>query len=152
MVETGWKHPQTVDQDSRNELNNGRRCYPWRNIINIKKDDYSYTDINPWEVSGIDLDHKSPILYGYNYGFNLPDNAVVKKITLFVLVQQLTHTKPKYDPTGKWRYSVSKFESVRLKLGSSIQGLGQGTEFASKSAMRNLPYKTWSTESQTTFT
>lgn len=153
MVDTGWKHPKTISE-SKDGVNPGRACYSWKKMDNIKKDDDSYCDISPWSRSGVDSTHYSPYLYAYNYGFNLPKDATVDKITLFVKIQQLTHPLPKWERKvgKKVRYSASKFSSLKLKQGASTKGAGDGTNFASKCGSQMLPYKKWSTEAQTTFT
>lgn len=153
MVDTGWKHPKTISQYSTG-VNGARKCYPWKNLDNIKKEDDSYCDIHPWSKSGVDSEHKSPYLYIYNYGFNIPKEATVTKITLFLKIQQLTHPLPKYEAKvgKKLRYSISKFNSLKLKQGASTNSSGEGNNFASKSGSQMLPYKKWSTGAQTTFT
>ena len=154
MTDTGWKHPTMVTQDSRKELNGGLSCYPFTNLNNIKKDDKSYADQQPWAYTGIDSAHKSPMIYAYNYGFKLPTNATVDKITLFVLIQQLTHPKYYYEHyvlKRQLRFSTSKFCNVKLKVGTSTIDGGSGTQFAEKCKVPMLPYKSWSTEDMTTF-
>lgn len=155
MTDTGWKHPTIVTQDSRKELNNGLSCYAFVNLDNIKKEDETYADQQPWAKTGIDSEHKSPMIYAYNYGFDIPKDATVTKITLFVLVQQVTHPKYYYEHyvlKRELRFSTSKFHHLKLKQGTSTIDGGDGNNMASKCAVQNLPYQTWSTEETTTFT
>lgn len=154
MVDTGWKHPLNVVQDSRKALNNGLSCYAFVNINNIKKNDKTYADQQPWAYTGVDTDHKSPMVYAYNYGFSIPKDAVVDKITLYAMVNQLTHPKYYYEHyvlKRQLRFSTSKFYNVKLKQGSSTVDGGSGNNMASKCSVQMLPYQEWSTEDTTTF-
>lgn len=154
MTDTGWKHPTMVKQDSSKKINNGLSCYAFVNLNNIKKDDKSYADQQPWPYTGVDTDHKSPVIYAYNYNFQIPSNATVSKITLFALVDQLTHPKYYYEHyvlKRQLRYSTSKFCNVKLKQGVSLNNGGDGNDMSSKCAVQMLPYKAWSTEKTTTF-
>lgn len=154
MTESGWKDPQTVAQDSRNELNGGLSCYQFSYLDTIKQADDHFAEQVPWSQTGVDTDHKSPMIYAYNYGFNLPTNAVVKKISVYVKCQQLTHPKWYYEYVvlkRELRYSVSKFCNLKLKVGSSLVDGGSGNDFSDKCGSQMLPYQQWSTESLTTF-
>ena len=155
MTDTGWKNPTMVAQDSRRELNNDHDCYPFKNLDNIKKDDNkTFADQRPWPTTGIDSDHKSPMIYAYNYGFNIPSKAIVTKITLFVLVQQVTHPKYYYEHyvlKRQLRFSTSKFCHVKLKTGASLVDGGVGNDMSQKCKVPMLPYQQWSTEETTTF-
>lgn len=153
MTDTGWKNPQNVAQDSRRDVNYGRMCYAFKDLGNIKKGSKDYfSDIRIWSVTGIDSVHRSPFVYAYNYGFNIPSNATVKKIHFFTMIQQMTHPKPYYERiVGKRRYSISKFHSVKLKTGASVLGEGNGNNMKDKAGVQKLPYMVWSTEAQTTF-
>ena len=153
MTDTGWKNPQTMAQYNKGLNAPYKSCYPFVNIDNVKDGSSdSFADIRVWEVTGIELYHKSPYLYAYNYGFNLPSNATVKKIHFFTKIQQITHPKEYYERMiGKKRYSISQFKNVKLKTGASTNSSGNGNNMYNKAAILNLPYMKWSTEAQTTF-
>lgn len=150
MTDTVWKLPRTVDQDASGNINPGK-VYRFVNIVKIKTDDDDYCDISPWNSTGIDSKHKSPFLYAYNFNFNLPSNATVTKISCYIRAQQITKPAKRYDRRGNYSKSISKFCSVKLKTGSSIIGGGTGNDFSTKSGTQMLPYKKWSTESETVF-
>ena len=154
MTDSGWKDPKTVAQDSRRELNNGLSCYQFSYLDTLKQADDHFAEQVPWAKTGVDTIHKSPMIYSYNYDFNLPSDATVSKITVFVKCQQLTHPKYYYEHyvlKRELRYSVSKFCNVKLKVGTSLVDGGSGNDFSDKCSSQMLPYQQWSDESMTTF-
>jgi len=147
-IKTGWKNPLGVIQKTKG-VNPGHKCYSFSNLNNILKNDYSYAVI---PVSGgVDSEHKSPIIYTYNYGFKIPSDATITKISLLAIVQQSNSPKPLYDPYGKYRYSISKYEMVKLRVGTDKEGGELGNNFAEKSGSTKLPYLQWTTESNGVF-
>ena len=159
MVETkdtGWKSPQGVIQKTKS-INGNHKCYPFSDLDDIKKDDMTYAYIDT--SGGITANHKSPIIYTYNYGFKIPSDATVTKITLLTLVQCGTVPKEYYQRKLKKRYgktfyneSLAKWFMVKLRNGTTSAGGEIGNNFYDKSNSLVLPLKEWTTSKNGTFT
>lgn len=148
---TGWKIPRTVKQDNRKEINNGGTCYAFENLNNILKNDDTYTRIP--NSGGITKTYKSPYVYAYDYGFNLPSNANITKISCYIRCQQISHPNSKYNQGGKLvGKSISKFCHLKLKTGTSLIDGGIGVNMVTKMSNPMLPYMKWTTEAEGVFT
>ena len=106
MATTGWKSPSMVKQDISKQINNNRACYPFLDLADIKKDGYNYAYIGV--NGGIDLNHKSPVIYTGGYGFKIPSMAVINKIHVLPIVQQGTNPEKRYNLKKYWNISISK--------------------------------------------
>ena len=146
MVETGWKTPSNIKQDSRKKLNNGHMCYAFHDLKDITRDDMHYAYIPT--SGGITNIHRSPAIYTSNYGFNIPATATIKRVGVKIVCQQMTDPKRKYNRGGKLcGHSISKYETIKLKTGTSTTDLGVGNN---KAGTAKLPYKKWTTDAEAT--
>lgn len=143
MTKTGWKTPSIVTQNSSKSLNNGRACYPFVKLDNIKKNDLSYADTTL--AGGVDQDHASPIVYCNGYNFNIPANATINNIQVLVICQQSTDSANGYHRGEQ----TSKYYFLKLKTGASTTDYGVGRNILPSDKL--LPYKKWSTEDNSTF-
>ena len=142
MVNTGWKCPLVVTQDDRREVNKDssgatHACYSFNDLKNIVKDDFSYAYIPT--SGGIDDIRASPVIYAYNYNFNIPSNATIKKIRVLPIFQQ---------SNGKGYGWVTKIKTIKLKTGSSTTDYGIGNNLANKDFISSLTLsiQQWTTE------
>lgn len=142
MATTGWKSPSMVKQDISKQINNNRACYPFLDLADIKKDGYNYAYIGV--NGGIDLNHKSPVIYTGGYGFKIPSMAVINKIHVLPIVQQGTNPEKRYNLKKYWNISISKINLLRLKMGTSTTDYGVNPKNISYNI--KLPYKTWTNE------
>ena len=116
MTNTGWKSPLTVAQDSRREVNGGNHtCYAFSNLDNIKNNDDTYAFIP--SSGGIDSLRASPVVYAYNYNFQIPLDAKITKVEVLPVVQQ---------SNGKNYGNVTQVRTVKLKTGASTTDYGVG--------------------------
>lgn len=143
MTKTGWKTPTIVTQNSSKSLNNGRACYPFVKLDNIKKNDLSYADTTL--AGGVDKDHASPIVYCNGYNFNIPVTATINKLQVLVICQQSTDSANRYHRGEQ----TSKYYFLKLKTGASTTDYGVGRNLITSDKL--LPYKKWSTEANATF-
>lgn len=140
MVDTGWKSPMSVTQDDRRAVNGGNHvCYSFKDLDDIKKNDYHFAYISPSGKSGIDSLRASPVLYAYNYGFNIPANATIKKVYVLPVVQQ---------GNGSSYGAVTKIKTIKIKTGSSTTDYGIGNNLANLSFIQKfrLPVGLWTGE------
>ena len=143
MTKTGWKTPTIVTQNSSKSLNNGRACYPFVKLDNIKKNDLSYADTTL--AGGVDKEHASPIVYCNGYNFNIPANATINNIQVLIICQQSTDSANRYHRGEQ----TSKYYFLKLKTGASTTDYGVGRNLITSDKL--LPYKKWSTEDNATF-
>lgn len=116
MTDTGYKNPLTVAQDSRREVNGGNHtCYAFSNLDNIKNNDNTYAYIP--SSGGIDSLRASPVIYAYNYNFQIPLDAKITKVEVLPVVQQ---------SNGKNYGNVTQIKTVKLKTGASTTDYGVG--------------------------
>ena len=134
---TGWKTPLTVTQDSRREVNGDHACYAFANLDNIKTNDYNYASIP--STGGIDSLRASPVVYAYNYDFNIPLTSKILAINVLPIVQQ--NNNKNYG-------DVTKIKTIKLKTGASTTDNGIGTNYADIDFISKLkvPMGSWSTE------
>lgn len=96
IITTEWNMPGSVYQDVRyKEVTNGI-VFPFYKLDNILKEDGSYAYqteyVNGTYVGGTHLRRPSPMIYAYNYNFNIPHTAIIKKIELQQIVRQGSYT------------------------------------------------------------
>ncbi len=148
--DTGWKIPRTVKQDNRKAINNGGTCYAFENLNNILQNDDTYSRIP--NSGGITKTYKSPYVYAYDYGFTLPSNATVTKISCYIKCQQISSPNSRYNQGGKLvGVSISKFCHMKLKTGTSLIDGGIGNDRTSSLSNVMLPYQKWTTEAEGVF-
>lgn len=138
MVDTGWKAPLSVAQDNRPIINNNYTCYNFLDLKDILKNDYSHAYIPT--TGGIDKVHASPVVYAYNYKFNIPANATIKKVYILPIIQQ--------SNGGKWG-KITRFKFLKLKVGASTTDNGVGIDIVLKYPfLKNLeiPVQSWTSE------
>ena len=137
MVDTGWKSPLTVVQDDQKTVNDGHSCYSFRDLDDIKRNDYRYAYIPT--NGGIDTLRASPVLYAYNYGFNIPANATIKKVYVLPVFQQGNGTG--YGP-------ITKIKTIKIKTGASTTDYGTGNNLANIAFIKSFlaPVKLWTGE------
>ena len=138
MVDTGWKAPLSVAQDSRDSVNNGRRCYNFLDLTDILRNDYRHAYIPT--TGGIDKSHASPIVYAYNYKFNIPANATIKKVYVLPVIEQ---------GNGLGLGKITRLKRLNLKVGASTTDNGTGIDIVNKYPfLKNLeiPVQSWTSE------
>ena len=138
MTDTGWKSPLSVAQDDRKSINNGHSCYSFRDLNDIKRNDTYHAYIPT--SGGIDSLRASPMVYAYNYNFNVPANATIKKVYVLPVFQQ---------SNGAGYGNVTKIKTIKLKTGSSTTDGGTGNNLANNSFIEQfkVPIKSWTSES-----
>lgn len=138
MTDTGWKSPLSVAQDDRKSINNGHSCYSFRDLNDIKRNDTHHAYIPT--SGGIDSLRASPMVYAYNYNFNVPANATIKKVYVLPIFQQ---------SNGAGYGNVTKIKTIKLKTGSSTTDGGTGNNLANNSFIEQfkVPIKSWTSES-----
>ena len=138
MTDTGWKSPLSVAQDDRKSINNGHSCYSFRDLNDIKRNDTYHAYIPT--SGGIDSLRASPMVYAYNYNFNIPANATIKKVYVLPVFQQ---------SNGAGYGNVTKIKTIKLKTGSSTTDGGTGNNLANNSFIEQfkVPIKSWTSES-----
>lgn len=138
MPDTGWKSPLSVKQDNRKIINNNYTCYNFLDLNDILKNNYNHAYIPT--TGGIDKIHASPIVYAYNYKFNIPANATVKKVYVLPIIQQSNHPE-----LGK----ITRLKKLNLKVGASTTDGGTGINIVPKYPfLRELeiPIQSWTSE------
>ena len=92
IVTTEWNSPGNIYQDLRYKEVTEGIVFPYYKLKNILKDDLTYAYqteyVNGQYVGGTHLRRPSPMVYTYNYGFNIPHTATIKKIELQQVVRQ----------------------------------------------------------------
>jgi len=129
---TGWKTPNNISQYTTN-VNSGE-CYAYSNLIAAIDAGGSYAYIT--SSGGVNSSHKSPRVYGYNFGFNLPSNGDVT-ITAVHIRQRVTK--------GTNQGAIEDY-IVRLKTTTSLSNTGNGTNRAASNdwTTKSFAYRTYS--------
>lgn len=142
ITSTGWKSPLTINQDDRRAVNNNHACYTWADLNDIKADNLHYAYIPT--SGGIDSIRASPVIYAYNYNFQIPTNATIKSVYVLPVTQQANGAK-----YGK----VTKLKTLKLKTGTSLTDYGVGNNLANNTYIQTtkVPLQTWSNESTWTY-
>ncbi|MBO7210108.1 MAG: hypothetical protein J6V44_03725 [Methanobrevibacter sp.] len=140
MTDTGWKTPLTINQDSSRKVNNDHACYDFADLKDVLKDDFHYAYI---PVSGgIDSLRASPVVYAYNYNFNIPLTAKINKVYVLPVFQQ---------GNGANYGNVVKLKTLTLKTTSSLTDYGgeKVKNLANDNFIKNIkvPIGEWTTES-----
>ena len=104
---TGWRTPRMASQYSVYGEVNDRECYAFSNLGKILTAD---TDCTKPNSGGVGRNTKSPLVFCYDYGFNIPNGAVITKV--LVRVTRRVNTV-KTD-------SVVKDNLVQLKIGTNV--------------------------------
>ncbi|PAV08125.1 peptidoglycan-binding domain-containing protein [Methanosphaera cuniculi] len=79
-IDTGWKSPATVSQDSRwDVINPNFGCYEFNNLKAIKVANTSSSAYIPTD-GGVKKDYHGPVVYVNNFGFNIPKDATIKEV------------------------------------------------------------------------
>lgn len=126
-ITTEWKSPKSIKQDHTYKLVNGGTCYQFYDLNDIKKDDLHYawqsyykrrrwSRYDPW-CAGSHYKRASPIIYAYNYGFNIPNDAVIESVELERTVEQRSAW------ANGWRGTRTKM--VKLKTTASTTDRGK---------------------------
>lgn len=121
---TGWRTPSQIAQYSAKGVINAGVCYTFTNLNNMKKWDgkYAYTP-----TKGVNKDYRSPRLYCYGYGFDIPLDAEIKK----VLIQPI-----RYCGTAALNKDKIFDYTLKLKTGASLTDNGIGNDIADKDSAR----------------
>lgn len=114
MVNTGWKTPNTVVQDARWKVVNGGTANKWvdlRRLTERTQNLKHYAEIGRYGTAAA---RASPVIYLSNYGFNIPWNATITKVTIECTVKE-----------GKTNEGI-KTKTLKLKTGPSTTDWGVG--------------------------
>lgn len=118
MISTGWKQASNIKQDSRYKKVNGGKCYNFSNlksILNTSTTDHAYIPT----TGGVKDTRASPVLYTYNYNFNIPKNAEINYIDIRIVAD-----------VGVGKTEDIKTNTLKLKLGTSTTDNGNGNNIA----------------------
>lgn len=116
---TGLKNPQTVSQYAKY---NNNTCSAWNRLETIKEDEVTDLSAVCYNLTNT---KRSALIYCYNFGFNIPSNATITKITVQTVACQDDITK-----------SHVQTQIVKLKLGANTTDSGVGNNLAPKKPWR----------------
>lgn len=91
-----WQCPNYLKQDYSYKTVNGGTCYQFHNFDAIKKNDLSYAyqsykSGGRWRA-GTSNKRASPIVYAYDYRFNIPKKSIINYIEIEYVVKQRSYT------------------------------------------------------------
>lgn len=130
MVNTGWKTPNNVVQDARWKVVNGGTANKWVGLRRLTEKTQNLRHYAEIGKHGTAVARASPVLYLSNYGFNIPSNATITKVTIECTVKE-----------GKTNEGI-KTKTLKLKTGPSTTDWGVGNNKAKSDrwACRSNPW------------
>lgn len=114
--DTGWHLPNNITQWTDYGNVNQTTCYAYSNLDYLKKRDNTCASIAG--DGGVNATHGSPVLHCSNFKFNIPDNAIITKIT----VRQRRKCNTKQQSTKEAIID----RVIRLKIGAGDKNYGEG--------------------------